>query len=59
MRVVRNAVAGVAATIAKVEVPANKWNELLDFLLQGTRHTDSSLREVCLSLFLTLICIPV
>lgn len=54
LRAVRNAIAGVAATIAKVEVPANKWNELLEFLLQGTRHADSGMRETSMLLFRAL-----
>lgn len=40
-------IAGVIATIAKADVPSGKWNELLQYLLEGTRNPVASHREVC------------
>ena len=51
---VRYGVAGVVATISKLEVPAGKWNELLQFLLQGTQDQNPRHRETAMLLFRAL-----
>lgn len=52
---VRQAIAGVVSAIAKFEVPANKWKELLDFLYSCCNHQNPAYREVGLYLLSTLI----
>lgn len=52
---VRHAVARVITSVAKVEVPAGKWNELLQYLYSSCQSAKVGHREVVLEV--VLLCV--
>lgn len=53
-RAVRRAVAQLISAVARKEVPAKRWNELLEFLVAESRSQSAANREMAILLFRAL-----